>query len=335
MEISKADAEAMISGSKTFEDFNGEQTSQPVESSENSTVDDTESTAAETDNADTSNTPVKEEGNSVSSKPETVPEKDKTEAKNKKGKSYSPIEQQRHAFAKEKNRRREVQARLEAKQKEIEELRAKLEKYEGLKLEHFNGDNEAYTDYQIDQRLGKDKVSRLQKEYDEEAYAQQQREASEIAEYRLQNNFPDEEERNKYTSLLIQAESNYGAMHPEVGYDKFSDFLLAEQDRTVLQYLQDSDNSPKLIRHFIHKPEAALRIMQMKNPYNKIVELKQLENRMMQHERVMAAKSRKLETKRELPNTGKVVTNTNMNTGFDWNKPLTKAEAEKLLSKQK
>lgn len=329
--MTKQEAEAIMNGSKKYDDFNVSTDSQPEVTSEPSTVDDTESTAVKTDETDTSETPVKEEENSVSSEPDTTLEKGKTEVKDKKVKTYSPIEKQRHAFAKEKDRRREVQAKLDDKLKEIEELKAKLKKYEGLSLENFNGDNEAYTDYKIDQRLGNEQVSRMQKEYDSEAMAIQQEEAAQIAEYRLQTNFPEEVERNNYQNLIMRAENDYASMHPEIGYERFSDFLLSEKDRTLISYLQDSDNSPKLIRHFIHKPEVALKIMQMKNPYNKIVELKQLENRMLQYERVQSAKNKKLETKRELPNTGKVVTNSNMNTGFDWSKPMSKKDAEAYM----
>lgn len=332
--MDKFEAEALISGAKTYDEIMGSsETSQPTDTDKDSTVDNTDSTVAETAQADTSVSSGKEEGNSVSSDDVNEPEKPKDEGKNKK--VYSQIEKQRHAFAKEKDKRREVEARLNAKQKEIEELQEKLKKYEGLKLEHFNGDNDAYTDYKIDQRMGNEKVTRLKNEYNQEAYAMQAEEAQQIADYRLQVNFPDEQERNQYQNLIMNAETNYANMHPEIGYEKFSDFLLSEKDRTLISYLQDSDNSPKLLRHFIHKPEVALKIMQMRNPYNKIVELKQLENRMMQHERVMASKGKKLnEPKRELPNTGKVVTNTNMNSGFDWNKPLSKKDAEALLQKQ-
>lgn len=333
-ELSRQDAEALISGAKTFEDFNETQTSQPEQTSEPSTADNTETAATETVQVDTSSESGKEEENSVSSDTDVSPEKVNAEPKNKKGKTK--LEKQQYAFKREKDKRREVMARLEAKQREIEELQAKLQKYEGLKLEHFNGDNDAFTDYKLDQRIGSEKVSRLQQEYNSELQAAQIEEAQQIADYRLQVNFPDEQERNSYQNLIMQAESDYASMHPEMGYQKFSDLLLSEKDKTLINYLQDSDNSPKLIRHFIHKPEAALKIMTMRNPYNKIVELKQLENRMMQHERVMAAKGKKLvEPKRELPNTGKVVTNTGMNSGVDWGKPLSKKEAEQLLAKTK
>lgn len=325
--MTKQEAESIIKGEKSFDQVFEAQTSQPEANETVEPVENTEPTATETDNVDTSNQSGTEEETSVSSDKVDEPEKLKDDAKNTKVKKYSQIEKQRHAFAKEKDRRREVEARLSAKQKEIEELQEKLKKYEGLKLEHFNGDNEAYTDYKIDQRMNSERVSRLQSEYNQEQMAMQAEEAQKIAEYRLQTNFPEEESRNKYQSLIQQAETDYASMHPEIGYEKFSDFLLSEQDRTVIQFLQDSDNSPKLIRHFIHKPEAALRIMQMRNPYNKIVELKQLENRMLQYERVQASKQKTVQPKRELPNTGKVVTTSTINNGVDWSKPFSKQDA--------
>lgn len=325
--MTKQEAESIIKGEKSFDQVFEAQPSQPEATETVEPADNTETAAVETDNTDTSSEPVKEEETSVSPESNDGPENPKETKKDTKGKKYSPIEKQRHAFAQEKNKRREIQAKLDAKQKEIEELQEKLKKYEGLKLEHFNGDNEAYTDYKIDQRMGNEKVARLQSEYDQERYAMQAEEAAQIAEYRLQTCFPQEEDRNKYQDLIQKAESSYATMHPEIGYERFSDFLLSEQDRTVLQYLQDSDNSPKLIRHFIHKPEAALKIMQMRNPYNKIVELKQLENRMLQYERVQQSKAKTVQPKRELPDTGKVVTTNTINNGVDWSKPFSKADA--------
>lgn len=340
--MTKHEAEAYISGAKTIDEVDVEQTSQPAETETTSTVDNTTSTVDETAKSDTSND---EPGNDnpneetvVSSNDTSNPEKiDASKVENKaKGKSYTPEEKQKHAFMKEKNKRKELQAKFDAKQKEIEELQAKLKKYEGLTKENFKGDEDAYTDYKIDQRYDREKVDRLQKELSDEEHLARMEEAQQIAEYRLQTSYPDENERNQYQNLVMNAETNYAAMHPEIGYSKFSDFLNSEKDKTIIQFLQDSDNSPKLIRHFIHKPEVALKIMSMRNPYNKIVELKQLENRMLQHERMMTSQS-KLQAKtpkRELPNTGKVVSNTN-NTQTDYDRPWSKKEAEDWIRNHK
>ena len=135
--------------------------------------------------------------------------------------------------------------------------------------------------------------------------------------------------------LVADAEQNFGTKHPEYGYNKFSEFLMSEDDKTILTYLQDSDNSPKLIRHFIMKPEAADRIMRMKNPFNKMFELKSLENRMLQMEKVRAAKETKPlappPVKKELPDTGKIIQNSNINPGFELKQGMSEADAIKYF----
>lgn len=335
--MTKYEAEQIIRGEKTYDEVDSQPSS---EMDLNSSVDNTTSSATET--APVEKTSDNEQVDTLP-KEETVVSSDNTDSLEKvednvqnKKKSYTPEEKQRHAFMKEKNKRKEIQSKLDAKQKEIEELQEKLKKYEGLTKEHFKGDDDAYTDYKIDRRYDQEKVERLQKEYDEESYRAQMEEAQQIADYRLQTNYPDENERNQYQNLVMRAESDFATLHPEIGYEKFSEFLKSEKDRTIIQYLQDSDNSPKLIRHFIHKPEVALKIMTMRNPYNKIVELKQLENRMLQFERMKSISNVKIQpTKKELPNTGKVVSNSNNKSQLDYDRPWSKKECEEWLRNHK
>lgn len=338
MSWSKAEAEAYMKGESVNFD-NG--TSQPESNEMSTTVEETTSTAETNSTSENSSNVVNDDKVVVGSNDTDNPEKIESEIENLDGKNpsktdkskkYSDIEKQRHAFKVEKDKRKEVQNKLADKLKEIEELKAKLAKYEGLKKEHFNNDEDAYTEYKIDQRFGREKAEKLQKEYDAEQLALAQEEAQQTAEYRLQTNFPDENERNKYQQLIVNAESNFASMHPEIGYGKFSEFLLSEKDQTILKYLQDSDNSPKLIRHFIMKPEVALKIMTMRNPYNKVIELKQLENRMLQHERINASKNKTIQTvKKNLPNTGKIITTNNMNSQTNYDKPWSKADAEAYM----
>lgn len=326
--MTKQEAEAYMRGEKTLDELD----SQPVDTNDlNSSVDNTTSAATETATVENTSDSSEEE-TVVSSNDSDNLEKVESAVENKPKKSYTPEEKQKHAFMKEKNKRKEAQLQLERKQKEIEELQAKLKKYEGLTRENFQGDDEAYTDYKIDQRFDQERINKLQNEYNDEYRRAQMEEAEQIAAYKLQTNYPDENERNQYQNLVMRAEQNFAQLHPEIGYNRFSEFLMSEPDRTILQYLQDSDNSPKLINHFIRKPEVALKIMSMRNPYNKIVELKQLENRMLQHERITKAKGKTLvQEKREIPNTGKIVTNTNTNQSLDFDRPWTKAEAEQYL----
>ena len=186
---------------------------------------------------------------------------------------------------------------------------------------------DAYIDYKTDRKVDAAELNRLK---DEEQAARME-EAIQAAEQKEIDCFPDEAERSKYKQLITKAETSFATMHPELGFNKFSDLLLAEHDQSIIQYLQDSPNAPKLIKHFIYKPEAALSIMGKQNQYLKMIELRQLENRLLQHERIISSKSKPV-VKKELPNTGKVVTNqTSVSNDDIWNRPWSKKDAERYM----
>lgn len=324
--MTKEEAVSVINGEKTIDSTLGTQTSQPEEQVE--TVTEENTTPSEE-----TKTEVPEDNDGNNEAVEDVPEKDVEDKTSRKKKTYTPLQKQQYAFKMQKARWRKAEERNAQQAEEIEKLKAELEKYKGLTLEDFGNDQQKYLDYQVDQRMGRERVNSMTEQLDYQRRQMEMQEASEIANERLMNCYPDEVEREKYQNLIQNAETNFAEMHPEIGYEKFSDFLLSEKDRSVLNYLQDSDNAPKLIRHFIHKPEAALKIMTMRNPYNKFIELKQLENRMMQHERIV--KNKMVPQKKVLPDTGKTLNNNTIDTGFDWSKPMTKADAIAYINKQK
>lgn len=310
--------------------------SQEVKPEENQPGGNVEPSAGETTTPETSNEkPVVEE---TSTSPVTEESPEKVESVEKETKKV-PTQQEKiaHSFAREKAKRKEAQAKLDAKIKEIEALKAELEKYKGLTEQDFGGNKEQFDDYRFNQRWNNAMVERLQKEVDEGQSELRRQENSELAETRLNNCFPDELERGRYQMLVVDAEQNFGQKHPEYGCNKFSEFLMSEDDKTILTYLQDSDNSPKLIRHFIMKPESAERIMRMKNPFNKMFELRQLEQRMLQMEKVRAAKDTPAPAptpapvKKELPDTGKIIQNSNINTGVELKQGMSEADAIRYL----
>lgn len=309
MSWSQRDAEAFLNGEKTYEELSNDSgTSQPTETNETSTADDAASTVSEQPTSDEpQETPTSTEETTASSAADDSPEKVDTEDKNKKkGKPYTKEQKTQHAFAKEKSRRKAVEA-------ELAELKEKLKKYEGLSLKHFNDDQDAYNDYKMDRRFDEEKVKRLESEQAELV----NEEAAETARRRVEACYPDEADQAKYQNLIARAESDFSSMHPEIGTKSFSEFLLSEKDHSVISYLQDSDNAPKLIRHFIHKPEVAQKIMSMSNPYKKFIELQQLENRMLMHERLAAQKAEHKVEKKVLPNTGKITQASTMSTSDD------------------
>lgn len=324
MSWSKSDADAYLAGTKTLDDLSsGIDDSQLDTSNDQPAAEDAASTVSTQPTVDEPRT-TSTEGNTASSAADDNLEKVETEDKNKtkKSKTYTKEQKTQHAFAKEKSRRKAVEA-------ELANLKEKLKKYEGLSLEHFKNDQAAYNDYKLDRRFDEEKVKSLESEqaklYNEEA--------AETARRRVEACYPDESSQAKYQNLIARAESDFESMHPGIGARSFSEFLLREKDHAVISYLQDSDNAPKLIRHFIHKPEVAQRIMAMNNQYNKFIELKQLENRMLMFEKINKSKSEQPKVeKKVLPNTGKVAMATTVNSGErDWTKPISRSEAERML----
>ena len=235
-----------------------------------------------------------------------------TESNNNNNKKYTRAERQKHAFKVQRDKLKESKAR-------IKELEDKLAKYDGLDKDKFDSEDK-YIDYKIDMKSDKRELERLKNEQT----AQQMEYANDLAEQRIKNNFSNEQEEQEYRQLLDVAMNNFDRLHPEYGIKNFAD--LVSEDRTVLEYLADSDNAPRLIRHFIAKPESLLKIMRLSSPLNKHAALDKMEQSMMAYYR-----SKNI-TKKSLPSTGRVVNNkmTTVNTD-KWNKKWSAADALNYL----
>lgn len=227
-------------------------------------------------------------------------------------KKYTRAERQKHAFKVQRDKLKESKAR-------IKELEDKLAKYDGLDKDKFDSEDK-YIDYKIDMKSDKRELERLKNEQN----AQQMEYANDLAEQRIKNNFNNEQEEQEYRQLLDVAMNNFDRLHPEYGIKNFAD--LVSEDRTVLEYLADSDNAPRLIRHFIAKPESLLKIMRLSSPLNKHAALDKMEQSMMAYYR-----SKNI-TKKPLPSTGRVVNNkmTTVNTD-KWNKKWSAGDALNYL----
>lgn len=227
----------------------------------------------------------------------------------KKKKSYSKEERQKHAFKLQRDKLKESQNR-------IKELEEKLSKYDGLTKDKFDKEDD-YIDYKVDMSSDKRELERLK----QESIQQQIEYAKDISEQRILDNFSDSQEQEEYRKLLNIATHNFSALHPEYGIDNFAD-LIAE-DKTVLEYLADSDNAPRLIRHFIAKPESLLKIMRMTSPLNKHAALDKMEQAMVNYFRTKNVKVKPLQS------TGRVVNNRINNTSDTdkWNKKWSAQDA--------
>ena len=233
-----------------------------------------------------------------------------TESNNNK--KYTRAERQKHAFKVQRDKLKESKAR-------IKELEDKLAKYDGLDKDKFDSEDK-YIDYKIDMNSDKRELERLKNEQT----AQQMEYANDLAEQRIKNNFSNEQEEQEYRQLLDVAMNNFDRLHPEYGIKNFAD--LVSEDRTVLEYLADSDNAPRLIRHFIAKPESLLKIMRLSSPLNKHAALDKMEQSMMAYYR-----SKNI-TKKPLPSTGRVVNNKMTTVNIDkWNKKWSAADALNYL----
>ena len=255
----------------------------------------------------------------VSSVEDKDKDKSKSEASNdnvttesNNNKKYTRAERQKHAFKVQRDKLKESKAR-------IKELEDKLAKYDGLDKDKFDSEDK-YIDYKIDMKTDKRELERLKNEQT----AQQMEYANELAEQRIKNNCSNEQEEQEYRQLLDVAMNNFDRLHPEYGIKNFAD--LVSEDRTVLEYLADSDNAPRLIRHFIAKPESLLNIMRLSSPLNKHAALDKMEQSMIAYYR-----SKNI-TKKPLPSTGRVVNNkmTTVNTD-KWNKKWSAADALNYL----
>lgn len=273
-----------------------------VDNNDKSTSDEIVSSEEDKDNDN-------DKSKSVKSKSEASKDEVTTESNNKK---YTRAERQKHAFKVQRDKLKESKAR-------IKELEDKLAKYDGLDKDKFDSEDK-YIDYKIDMKSDKRELERLKNEQT----AQQMEYANELSEQRIKNNFSDEKEEQEYRQLLDVAMNNFDRLHPEYGIKNFAD--LVSEDRIVLEYLADSDNAPRLIRHFIAKPESLLKIMRLSSPLNKHAALDKMEQSMMAYYR-----SKNI-TKKPLPSTGRVVNNkmTTVNTD-KWNKKWSAADALNYL----
>ncbi len=247
----------------------------------------------------------------------------------KSAKKYSPEEKSKHAFRQQKLKYR---GQLEAKDKELAELRKKLAEYEGKKASDFkddtgNVDVDKYMDY-------REELSKARQDIDTRARdneLQRRQYAQAVLEEKISNNFDTDEERGAYKDIVEKANNEYSKIHPEYGTDNFADLLLQEPDHTVAQYLADSEHGPLLLRHFIFKPEMMFRIMEQSGAMNKMFALRDLETRLVGYfQRQKASKQR------NLPNTGKTVVSPKVDTSANmWDRKWSAKDASNYLHRHK
>lgn len=172
-----------------------------------------------------------------------------------------------HSFKQQLNRQKnKYEAQIAEQKKAFESLQSRLEKLENpekyrVKLRNDFENDDKYIDYLVEQRMNKmfaerDSESQKQKEIDN--YRQEQ--ANAINE-RISKCFPTEEERKNYLITVQQA------------FDKGLEQLI-DNEKYVCQYIQKSENGPRLLYDLATKPELTQRVFSQADSMSRIMELK-------------------------------------------------------------
>ena len=177
---------------------------------------------------------------------ETVQKDRKTEQPSKKERTHQ--EERDYAFIREKNKRKAQRERYEA---EIKSLKEELEKYKGLKLEDFKGDQQKYIDYRFDQQNQEKKIADQQRRLDELEAADMEAENDR----RVNLSFADERERQEYVNLL---EKN--------GREFLSALKEFDPENVVMTYLNDLEQYPRVLKVLMTDKEALRSVFAKRDP---------------------------------------------------------------------
>ena len=161
---------------------------------------------------------------------------------------YSKEERTAHAFAREKQKRKQLREKYEA---EIADLKAKLEKFKGLKLEDFNGNTDDFVNFKLEEQKWNDRLKQAND-------AIQDSEAEELkaeTDRRISLSFDTEQEREEYNELV---QSKWGAFKEAL--DKF------DPNNVVINYLSDLERYPLVLKRLMTDMVALRRVFADKSP---------------------------------------------------------------------
>lgn len=196
-----------------------------------------------------------------SDEPAEVKDEKADDKQAKKDRSHK--EERDYAFIREKNKRKAQRERYEA---EIKSLKDELEKYKGLKLEDFKGDQQQYIDYRIDQQNQERKLADQQRYLDELDVADMEAENDR----RVNLSFADEKERQEYKDLL---ERN--------GREFLSALQQFDQENVVMTYLNDLEQYPKVLKVLMTDKEALKSVFAKRDPTFRKLALDRLATRVL------------------------------------------------------
>lgn len=191
------------------------------------------------------------------------PSEVKDEKADKSKKENKHKDKRDYAFIREKNKRKAQRERYEA---EIKSLKDELEKYKGLRLEDFKGDQQQYIDYRIDQQNQERKIADQMRQLDDLNRADMEAEN----ERRVKLSFADEKERQEYANLLERNGREF--------LDALQQF---DQENVVMSYLNDLEQYPKVLKVLMTDKEALKSVFAKRDPMFRKIALDRLANRIL------------------------------------------------------
>ena len=161
---------------------------------------------------------------------------------------FSNQKQIDYAFQKEKAKRKALQAKYEATQKELDELKARNPQPDQFKSQAD------YVNYLVDVKTKENDQARIQESIKESQY----QEYNELNNARIESCFPEPAEQEKFRAIVATE-------GPKL-LKKLDD---ADPEQAVLSYLDDSDIAPLLTRLLIAEPSYLDAVLAKRSPYGK------------------------------------------------------------------
>jgi hypothetical protein len=201
------------------------------------------------------------------------------------------------AFIRQKNKFKTKVAQLEEQNAKLKE---QLLKFSAVNVDSLKNDPEKL----MDLKLAKNNIQTQMKNIEAQRKAAQEEQdeleaenANRIYQERVNACFTDEAEKNHYNTLMAN------------GREKFVAYLQqTDPEGAILQYLDDCDISPLMVRTLMTKPDILRSVVEKRNPISKAIELKSLENRIMLARRLKqtsgAPKANTTPPAKKLPSTG-------------------------------
>lgn len=200
-------------------------------------------------------TPKGEPGAAVETKEAQPATKEETAEKKP---HFSNQKQIDYAFQKEKAKRKALQAKYEATQKELEELKARNPQPEQFKSQAD------YVNLLVDMKTKENEQARLQEQIQESQYEEYNR----LNNARIESCFPEQSEQEKFRAIVATE-----------GPKLLKKLDEADPEQAVLSYLDDSDIAPLLTRLLIAEPAYLDAVLAKRSPYGKYQEMSKLAER--------------------------------------------------------